>query len=101
MLRDQQRWEDLGRRLHEAAAVEFRRGYTERSAVLLGAALRRAERMEFFEQLVLPELADLRERVTAQLGADPFERAFRRGAAMSLDDVARLLEPAAHSSLTS
>ena len=81
--------------------VEFRRGRSERSAVLLGAALRRADRMEFFEELVLPELADLRERVTAQLGADSFERAFRRGAGLSLDDVARLLESAPPSSLTS
>ena len=101
MLREQQRWEDLGRRLHVAAAVEFRRGRSERSAVLLGAALRRADRMEFFEELVLPELADLRERVTAQLGADSFERAFRRGAGLSLDDVATLLESAPPSSPTS
>ena len=97
MLREQQRWEDLGRRLHVAAGVEFRRGLPERSAVLLGAGLRRAQRMEFFEQLVLPELADLRERVTAQLGADSFERAFQRGARLSLDDVATLLESAAPS----
>ncbi len=101
MLREQQRWEDLGRRLHVGAAVESRRGSPERSAVLLGAALRRAQRMEFFEQLVLPELADLRERVTAQLGADSFKRAFRRGAGLSLDDVVRLLESAGPSSLTS
>jgi predicted ATPase/DNA-binding SARP family transcriptional activator len=100
MLREQQRWEDLGRRLREAALVEFRRGFTERSAVLLGAALRRAERLEFFEELILPELADLRERVAAQLGADSFEHAFRRGATLSLDDVAILLEPAAPTPLT-
>ena len=101
MLREQHRWEDLGRRLHVAAGVELRRGFSERSAVLLGAALRRADRMEFFEELLLPELADLRDRLTAQLGADSFERAFRRGAGLSLDDVARLLESAEPSSLTS
>ena len=101
LLREQQRWEDLGRRLHVAAGVEFRRGLWERSAVLLGAAARRADRMEFFEELVLPDLADLRERLTAQLDADAFERAYRRGAGLSLDDVARLLEPAAPASLTS
>jgi hypothetical protein len=92
MLREQQRWEDLGRRLHVAAGVESRRGFSERSAVLLGAAYLRADRMEFFEELVLPELAELRERVTAQLGADSFERAFQHGAALSLDDIAGLLE---------
>jgi predicted ATPase len=95
MLREQQRWEDLGRRLHVAAGVESRRGLSERSAVLLGAAHRRADRMEFFEELVLPELAELRERLSAQMGADSFERAFQRGAALSLDDIAILLEPPA------
>jgi hypothetical protein len=91
MLREQQRWEDLGRRLHVAAGVESRRGLSERSAVLLGAAHRRADRMEFFEEQVLPELAELRGRLTAELGADSFERAFHRGAALSLDDIAELL----------
>jgi hypothetical protein len=48
--------------------------------------------MEFFEELVLPELAELRERLSAQMGADSFERAFQRGAALSLDDIATMLE---------
>jgi hypothetical protein len=91
MLREQQRWEDLGRRLHVAAGVESQRGFSERSAVLLGAAYRRADRMEFFEELVLPELAELRGRLTAELGADSFEHAFQRGATLSLDEVAELL----------
>jgi predicted ATPase/DNA-binding SARP family transcriptional activator len=101
MLREQQRWEDLGRRLHVAAAVELRRGFSERSAVLLGAALRRVDRMEFFDELVLPELAHLNERLSAQLGGDSAERAFRRGAGLSLDDIAALLGSAAASPHTS
>jgi hypothetical protein len=92
MLREQQRWDDLGGRLYVAAALELRRGLPERSSVLLGAASRHVDHVEFFDELVLPELADLRQRLTIQLGTDSFDRAYRHGAALSLDDVAGLLE---------
>ncbi len=91
MLREQQRSEDVGRRLHVAAAVELKRGSPERSAVLLGAALRWTEHLDFQDELLLPELADLRDRLNARLGSGAFAHACERGAEMSLDGVARFL----------
>ena len=91
MLRDQQRWEDLARRLHVAAAVALKDGAPETSAVLVGAALRWTDHMDFQDELLLPELADLSDSLNARLGAEAFARATERGGAMDLDDVAGLL----------
>ena len=87
MLGEQQRWEDFGRRLWVAALVELRRSFPERAAVFLGAALRRASDLEFFDELLLPELAKLPERLRATLGATAYEEAAARGATLGLDDV--------------
>ena len=58
--------------MYVAAAVELKDGFPERSAVLLGAALRWTDHMDYQDEM-LPELAE-------------------RGAEMALDNVARLLE---------
>ena len=87
MLGEQQRWEDFGRRLWVAALVELRRSFPERAAVFLGAALRRASDLEFFDEGLLPELATLPERLRATLGATAYEEAAARGAALGIDDV--------------
>ena len=91
MLLAQERWEDAARRLHVAAAVELKRGFPERSAVLLGAALRWTDHLDFQDELLLPEVSELRAKVDAQLGSEEIARALRRGAAMSLDGVAEFL----------
>jgi hypothetical protein len=91
MLREQQRWKDLGSRLHVAAAVELGQASPERSAVLLGAGRRLTEHLDLQDELLLPELADLRDQLSARLGKRAFENASERGAEMSLDDIAELL----------
>jgi predicted ATPase/DNA-binding SARP family transcriptional activator len=92
MLAEQQRWEDLGRRLRIAAAVELRLGSPDRSAILLGAAEHREDRIDVDDEMLLPELAQLRDRLIAQLGARAFTHASARGAAMSIDGIMRLLD---------
>jgi hypothetical protein len=91
MLRDQQRWSDIGNGLRLAAAVELARGCPERSALLLGAARRRSDQMDFQEQMLLPEVAQLAERLSAELGPEAFARASARGAALELDTLTGLL----------
>jgi hypothetical protein len=91
MLREQQRWGDLGNCLRVAAAMEFKRGCPERSAALLGAVLRLPDERDVQDELLLPELARLRADLNARLGARAFADASWRGAEMSLDDVAGLL----------
>jgi predicted ATPase len=91
MLRDQQRWDDLGARLRVAAAAEFRLGLAERSAVLLGAAERWTDHIDVEDALLLPELAELRDRLNASLGPEEFDRAYEHGAALSADDLVRLV----------
>jgi predicted ATPase/DNA-binding SARP family transcriptional activator len=91
MLRDQQRWTDLGNSLRLAAGVELRRGFSERSALLLGAATRRSDEMDFQEKMLLPELAGLADRLSEELGSEAFMGAVERGAALDLDAVAALL----------
>ena len=98
MLREQQRWDDVGRRLYVAAAVELKDGFPERSAVLLGAALRWTDHLDYQDEMLLPELADLGDRLSASLGVQTFARASERGAEMALDSVARLLEATKHAS---
>jgi hypothetical protein len=88
MLGEQQRWEDFGRRLRVGALVELRRGLTKRSAVLLGAATRLATDVEFFDELLLPELVSLPEQLKARLGAAAFAEAFGRGERLSVAEVA-------------
>jgi predicted ATPase len=91
MLREQERWEDVGRRLHLAAAVELRLGDPERSAILLGAALRFADQLDFQDELLLPELSEMRSETNDCLATEPLARAFHRGSEMSLDEVATVL----------
>jgi tetratricopeptide (TPR) repeat protein len=54
MMREQQRWEDLGVCLRLAAGVELKRGSPERSAVLRGASLRWSGYVDFHSELLLP-----------------------------------------------
>jgi predicted ATPase/DNA-binding SARP family transcriptional activator len=91
MLREQERWEDVGRRLHVAAAVEMKLGHPERSALLLAAALRLADHLDFQDELLLPELSGLRDTISARLDTEALARAFHRGAEMSLDEVVKFL----------
>lgn len=91
MLRDQQRWSDLGSCLRLAAAAELKDGQVERSAELLGAASRLTEQNDFQDELLLPELGHLRDELLARLGTGAFAQASERGAAMSLDGIAALL----------
>jgi hypothetical protein len=89
MLREQQRWDDLGARLRIAAAAELRLGFPERSAVLLGAAERWTDHIDVEDALLLPELAALRDRLTARLGPQEFDHAYKQGAGLSADDIVR------------
>jgi hypothetical protein len=92
MLAEQQRWEDLGRRLRLAAAVELKLGSPERSAILLGAAERREDHIDVDDEMLVPELHQLRDRLVAELGASAFAHASERGAGLSLDGIMRLLD---------
>ena len=87
MLRDQQRWDDLGARLRVAAAAEFRLGFPERSAILLGAAERWTDHIDVEDALLLPELAELRDQLNARLGPEAFDRAYEQGASSSADEL--------------
>lgn len=91
ILREQERWADLGTRFFVAAAVELRRGATSRSAVLLGVAYRLTRRLDFQDELLLPELTDLRDQLTTQLGEQASVDAYERGAALSLDEAVSLI----------
>jgi predicted ATPase len=91
MLREQERWSDLGTRLYLVAAIEFERRETGRAALLLGAALRLMRRLDFQDELLLPNLANLGERLSASLGAAPFAEAVARGERLSLDEATALL----------
>ncbi len=91
MYRDQQRWADLGGLLWVAAEIEFKRGSAERSAVLIGASQRWTYQLDFQDELLLPELAKLRDGLTASLGSDAFAGAAQRGATMELAEVAGFL----------
>jgi hypothetical protein len=91
MYRDQQRWADLGDLLWVAAEIESKRGAAERSAVLMGASQRWTYQLDFQNELLLPDLANLRDRLTASLGFDAFADAAQRGATMELADVAGFL----------
>ena len=97
MYRDQQRWEDLGNCLRIAAAIELKRGFPERSAVLLGASLRWTDRLDFHDNLLLPELAGLGDTLNARLGAKAFADTTDRGAGMNQDDLLRASWPASSS----
>jgi hypothetical protein len=77
--------------LYLAAAIEFERRETGRAAVLLGAALRLMRRLDFQDELLLPNLANLGERLRASLGMAPFAEAVARGERLSLDDSTALL----------
>ena len=66
------------------------------AAVLLGASLRWTDRLDFQDELLLPELAGLEARLKAALGQSTFADALGRGAAMDLDGVASFAEEAAH-----
>jgi predicted ATPase/DNA-binding SARP family transcriptional activator len=87
----QERWEDAGRRLHVAAAVESKIGFAERAALLMGAGLRWADRLDFQDELLLPEVSELRTTIDARLGTEALALAFHRGAAMALDEVVKYL----------
>lgn len=91
MYRDQQRWHDLGSLLWISAGIEFKRGLAEHSAVLLGASQRWAHQLDFQDELLLPELAELGDALTRSLGVDSLADATARGAAMELDEVASFL----------
>jgi predicted ATPase/DNA-binding SARP family transcriptional activator len=91
MLREQQRWEDLGACLRLAAAVELKHGSPERSAVLLAASLRWTDHLDFQDELLLPELAELGELLNARLGEGTFAAQSERGAEMSLEGVASFI----------
>jgi predicted ATPase len=95
MLREQQRWEDLGACLRLAAGVELKRASPATAAVLLGASLRWTDRLDFQDELLLPELAGLEDQLEAALGQSAFADARGRGAAMDLDAVASFVEQAA------
>jgi hypothetical protein len=90
MMREQQRWEDLGSSLRLAAGVELKQGSPERSAVLLGASLRWTDHLDFHDELLLPELAELEQQLNAALGETAFADLTERGAGMSLDSIASL-----------
>jgi hypothetical protein len=90
MMREQQRWEDLGVCLRLAAGVELKRGSPERSAVLRGASLRWSGYVDFHSELLLPELAELEQQLNAALGQAAFGDLTERGAGMSLDSIASL-----------
>jgi hypothetical protein len=90
MMREQQRWEDLGVCLRLAAGVELKRGSPERSAVLCGASLRWSGYVDFHSELLLPELAELEQQLNAALGQAAFADLTERGAGVSLDSIASL-----------
>lgn len=94
MLRDQERWADLGGRLRVAAAIELKRDHPERSAVLLGAAMRWTDHPDFQDELLLRELPD-KARLSARLEKKAMARAFERGAGLSPDEIIRMLEDVA------
>ncbi len=91
MLREQERWADLGTRLYLAAAIELQRDAPGDSAVLLGAALGLMRRLDFQDELLLPELTELRERLVERLGEPAFAEAHEHGAEQGLDDVVALI----------
>jgi hypothetical protein len=91
MLIEQERWGDVGRRLHIAAEVELKLGRPERSAQLLGAALCLADQLDFQDELLLPELADPRSKLGERLTTEALAEAFELGAQMSLEGVASFL----------
>jgi predicted ATPase/DNA-binding SARP family transcriptional activator len=97
MLREQQRWEDLGACLRLAAGIELKRASPAAAAVLLGASLRWTDRLDFQDELLLPELAGLEDQLEAALGRSAFADARGRGAAMDLDAIASFVEQAAAS----
>ena len=97
MLREQERWADLGTRLYLAAAIEFQRCAPARSAVLLGAALRLMRRLDFQDELLLPDLTELRGRLVERLDEPAFAEAYDRGAELDLEDAIALIStPAAN-----
>jgi hypothetical protein len=96
MLREQQRWEDLGSHLRLAAGVELKRASPATAAVLLGASLRWTARLDFQDELLLPELAGIEDQLEAALGHSTFDDALGRGAAMDLDAVAGFVRQAAN-----
>ena len=91
MLREQERWADLGTRLYLAAAIECERREPGRAALLLGAARRLMRHLDFQDELLLPGLAELGERLRASLGAAAFAEAVGRGQRLGLDDATALL----------
>ena len=91
MLSEQERWADLGTRLYLAAAIELQRDAPRGSAMLLGAALGLMRRLDFQDELLLPELTELRERLVERLGEPAFAEAYEHGAELSLDNVVALI----------
>jgi hypothetical protein len=91
MLREQQRWPDLGGRLLVAAAVALEQGDPERSAMLLGASRRWADQLDFQDELLLPQVARLPEGLDDRIGTEAFEHACELGSAMSLDAATALV----------
>ncbi|MBV9415767.1 MAG: hypothetical protein JO363_12370, partial [Solirubrobacterales bacterium] len=86
-----------GTRLYLAAAIEFQRCAPARSAVLLGAALRLMRRLDFQDELLLPDLTELRGRLVERLGEPAFAEAYDRGAELDLEDAIALIStPAAN-----
>ena len=100
MLRQQQRWDDLGGCLRLAAATELKQGSPERSAVLLGAAERWTDHVDVEDELLLPGLGDLRDRLIAHLGAHAFAQAHEHGTTLDLDRIAVLLSDPEHATST-
>ncbi len=91
MLREQQRFDDIGTCLYVAAAVELGRGFPEQSALFLGAARRLKTRLEFQFELLLPEIAELGDRLLELLGERRFAETLDGGSAMSLDELVDLI----------
>ncbi len=91
MLREQQRWDDLGGRVRIAAGAELRRGFPERSAILLGAAEHWTDHIDVEDVMLVPELAGLRDQLSARLGAHAVDQAYEHGATLSVGDVVSLI----------
>ena len=100
MLRQQQRWDDLGGALRLAAATELKQGSHKRSAVLLGAAERWTDHVDVEDELLLPGLGDLKKRLIAHLGAHAFAQAHEHGTTLDLDRIAVLLSDPEHATST-
>jgi predicted ATPase/DNA-binding SARP family transcriptional activator len=91
MMCEQGRWQDVGRSLRLAAGMELKRDAPDRSAVLLGASRRWTSCLDFQDELLLPELADLDELLAARLGEGLLAELGRQGSEMTVDGIASFL----------